>query len=396
MDFQTQAAVVFVLILALVLYVQRKKLRVQKIFYPFIYILMYRTNVGISLMDRTAKRFPNFLRYAGYAGVFISFVGMGMICYSLIENLLKIMVIPQAASAVALVLPFRVKGTFFVPFFYWIISIFFLVVVHEFSHGVVSRLYGLKIKSSGLAFLGILLPVVPAAFVEPDEKKLAKKPRVQQLSVFAAGSFSNIISAFIFLAVLLFAVNPLINSIIEYDGVMISGLIKKDNTTVFPAEKAGIKAGEVITKADNVNIVTVENLSNYLSAKKPGDMVSITTNRTEYSFELAENPENKTLSYMGIYLLQHSKVKPSFEQKIGSFVPDAIIWIAGLIMWLIILNLGIGLFNLVPIPITDGGRMMYIALLHYLDEEKAKKVWKGIALFFVILIIVNLMVGFFR
>ena len=395
MDFQTQAAIVFVLILALVLYVNRSKLQVQKILYPFVYVLMYRTKVGISLMDRAAKRFPRFMRYYGYAGVFIGFVGMGMICYSLIENLVNILIVPSAPSAVALVLPFKVKGTFFVPFFYWIICIFALVIVHEFSHGMISRLYDIKIKSSGLAFLGIILPVIPAAFVEPDEKKLAKRPRREQLSVFAAGSFSNIVFAFIALAVMLLVMNPLANSMMDSDGVLIGGLVEEGNVTM-PAASAGVQKGEVIIRVDSTGINTTEDLSLYLNSKSPGDTINLVTNRTEYSLVLSENPDNSSLAYMGIYLSQHAKVKPSFEQRFGALIPEVIMWITGLIFWLFVLNLGIGLFNLVPIPITDGGRMIYLALLHYFEENKAKRIWKSIALFFVLLIIINIGLGFIR
>lgn len=397
MDIQTKAAIIFVLVLALILYIGRKKIQVQKILHPVLYMLIYRTKVGIKLMDRIAKRFPRFLRYAGYTGIFVGFMGMGMICYSLIENLVRVLFVPAAPSAVALVLPFKVRGTFYVPFFYWIISIFLLVIVHEFSHGVISRLYGYRIKSSGLAFLAIIVPLVPAAFVEPDEKKMEKSPRVHQLSVFAAGSFSNIVFAFLALGCMFLVVSPVLSSITENNGVVVTGLINSTNASIrFPAESAGITPGELIIKVDDISISTVENLSDAFKNKFPGEIVNITTNRTGYSFRLAENPENKSLAYMGAYLQQSTRIRPSFEEKYGSFAPDAMIWIAGLVIWLFVLNLGIGLFNLVPIPITDGGKMMYIALLHYFEKKKAMKIWKSVAVFFVLLIIVNILVGFFR
>ena len=77
---------------------------------------------------------------------------------------------PAASSGVGLVLPFKAKGVFYVPFFYWIISIFVIAVVHEFSHGLIARANNIKVKSSGFAFLALLVPIIPAAFVEPDEK----------------------------------------------------------------------------------------------------------------------------------------------------------------------------------------------------------------------------------
>jgi len=82
-----------------------------------------------------------------------------------------------------------------VLFSYWILSIFLIAVIHEFSHGVVGRAWKLKIKSSGFAFLSILVPVIPAAFVEPDEKQTAKASARAQLGMLSAGPFSNVVFA---------------------------------------------------------------------------------------------------------------------------------------------------------------------------------------------------------
>jgi membrane-associated protease RseP (regulator of RpoE activity) len=56
----------------------------------------------------------------------------------------------------------------------------------------------LKIKSTGFAFLGPFL----GAFVEPDEKKMAKKSKADQMGILSAGVFSNLIFAGIFLLIL--------------------------------------------------------------------------------------------------------------------------------------------------------------------------------------------------
>ncbi|MCX8147519.1 MAG: site-2 protease family protein [Candidatus Woesearchaeota archaeon] len=392
MDIQNLAAIIFIIILGFALLYQRKKLHVQKIAYPLIYILMYKTKIGLISMEKAARKIP-YLKYIGYAGIFIGFIGMGIISYSLIENLFKVFLVPKAESAVALVLPFKVKGAFFVPFFYWIISIFIIVIVHEFSHGVMSRFYNLRIKSSGLAFLGLIIPILPAAFVEPDEKKLAKKPIEQQLSIFAAGSFSNIMLAIFLAALLFFAVSPLVESITEYDGVLVTGF---PNETTSPLKEAGMQEYEVITSIDNITITMLENISSYLMQKKPGDKAKVQTNRTSYIIELGKNPQNESVAYLGAYMVQSTKTKSSFEQKYGLWLDDVIYWTAGLIIWLFLLNLGIGLFNLAPIPICDGGRMFYISLLSWFEEKKAQQIWKYVSLFFVLLIIINVSIGFMK
>ncbi|HLF55126.1 MAG TPA: hypothetical protein VI612_05405, partial [Candidatus Nanoarchaeia archaeon] len=66
----------------------------------------------------------------------------------------------------------KAKGVFYVPFLHWFLSIFIILIVHEGMHGVMARVYGLPVKNSGLVVLGALVPLIPGAFVEPDEEKL--------------------------------------------------------------------------------------------------------------------------------------------------------------------------------------------------------------------------------
>ena len=93
------------------------------------------------------------------------------------------------------------KLNFLPPFYftYWIIAIAVIAICHEFSHGIFARRYGVKIKSTGFGFLGPLL----AAFVEPDEKQMQKKPKFQQITILSAGTFANIILTIIFFLLLL-------------------------------------------------------------------------------------------------------------------------------------------------------------------------------------------------
>ena len=145
-------------------------------------------------------------------------------------------------------------------FFYWIISIFILATIHEFAHGVVSKLHNVKVKSSGIGFLSILVPIIPLAFVEPDEKALIKKSSKKQLAVFAAGPLANILFAFIVLGFSLLITNPIASHLIDYDGVSITGLVKEFDTK-FPAEVAGVTENELIKKIDNTEITQVINFT---------------------------------------------------------------------------------------------------------------------------------------
>ncbi|MBI1935019.1 site-2 protease family protein [Candidatus Woesearchaeota archaeon] len=391
-DFETIAAIIFVVALTIILSIKRKKLDTKQLIPYFLYFSMYRTKLGLRMMDSWAKKYRKFTVYLGYSGILVGFVGMALIAYSLINNLYTLFKEPEAVSGVGLVLPFEGKGIFYVPFFYWIISIFVIAVVHEFSHGLVARAHDLKVKSSGFAFLGLIIPIIPAAFVEPDEKMLRKRPHKEQLSVFAAGPLANIITAFICLGILSFALSPLANAFVEPNGIKITGYVKEKG--LFPAEASGIKIGEVIKDVDNIQTTYVKNLSDIMKAKKPNDIVVIKTDKSSYQVKLARNPENESLAYIGAFLEQDAKIKDSAIKKYGKFLPNALIWTFGLFAILFILNLGIGLFNLVPIGPLDGGRMLQLPLQKYFGEEKGNRIFGVVSLIFLVIILVNLGAGF--
>lgn len=390
-DFQTISAILFILLLCLLLYAYRKKLIIQKIAYPFLYVILWKTKLGLRLMGRMAKRCPKLMRFLGYCGAVIGFIGMVLIAYLLIKNLINIIIEPATGAGVALVLPFKFKGSFYIPFFYWIISIFIIAVVHEFSHGVVARAHGFKVKSSGLAFIAVLLPVLPAAFVEPDEKKLVKSSLKSQLSVFAAGPFSNIILGVAAALIFMFLLVPAGSNIFEPAGMNIASIEKNES---YPAYTSGMIEGEVITGINGENILTLDDFQLALNDSNPGDRITITTNRTSYSVVLGANPKSPDKPYLGIFVKQESVVNQSFKDKYGDFAADVIIWFIGLFYWLYLLNVGIGLFNLLPLGPLDGGRMFYSVLLRWFSKERASNIFKNVSIFFLIIIIINLFVAF--
>jgi len=377
----------------LFLYAKRKKIVIQRILFPFLYFAMYRTKLGLKSMNKIAKKHPKLLKYLAYAGIIVGFLGMALISFSLMQNIYRVVTATTAVAGVALVLPLKVKGSFYVPFFHWIICIFLLALVHEFSHGVVARAYKLKIKSSGIAFLNIFVPVIPLAFVEPDEKELRKRPKMQQLSIFAAGPFSNIVFAFAVLALMGLVIAPVSNAIFDYNGVLVTGFTPGNET--FPAESAGITENELIVRVDNMPISTVENFTEIMQAKTPGESVVITTNVTDYNITLAKSPENESKGYLGIYLIQNQEIKETILQKYGKVFPDIFVWFVGLFYWLYVLNLGIGLFNLAPLGPIDGGRMLQLLMHRLFKKKKGDKIWKAISFIFLGIVIINLLFAFF-
>ena len=452
MDFQIIAAIIFLVIRTIFVYLKRKSLDTKYAIPYILYFSMYKTKWGLKLMDSGAKRFRkpivhifsifslaailfilgqkfleailaksaipqnllkshpavftamffaaaiiisfialSFVKF-DYRMSFVAFLGMILIGWELIFNIFLLFTKPEVSPGVGVVLPFKGKGIFYVPFFYWIISIFVIAVVHEFSHGLIARVNNLKVKSSGFAFLALIIPIIPAAFVEPDEKELKKRPHKEQLSVFAAGPLANIATAFLALAILSFIMAPLVDGFIEPNGVKVAEFVKENMT--YPAENSGMKIGEIIQNIDNIPTPYSDNLSQILHSKKPGDIVMLKTDKSSYQIKLGKNPANESSAYIGAYLEQSTKIKDSVKASYGEFLPNAFIWIAGLFLILFILNLGIGLFNLVPIGPLDGGRMIQLPLQKYFGEEKGNRILIYISLFFLVIILANLSAGF--
>ena len=57
----------------------------------------------------------------------------------------------------------------YIPFVWGWIALFVTMVVHEFAHGILSRVEGVRVKSMGIVAV-LFAPI--AAFVEPDEEDL--------------------------------------------------------------------------------------------------------------------------------------------------------------------------------------------------------------------------------
>lgn len=387
MDFQLAAAIIFFILMAIFLVVKRRNIQIQKILFPILYFAMYRTKLGLKAMDRFAKKYRSFLHVLSYVSVAIGFLGMLVIVFSLVHNLWKIITVEDAVSGVALVLPFKVKGGFYVPFFYWIVSIFIIAVVHEFSHGIYARFHGMEIKSSGFAFLNIIVPVLPAAFVEPDEEQLQKASRKKQLDVYSAGPFSNVLFGFLFLGLLLLFSGPVSDSVLELSGVEVTAVTSDE-----PAETAGMREGMIITGVGEKEVVTVMDFIDALNTTEPGDNIRIHTEGNSYDVELAQNPEDENKSLLGVAVGQNSDISSDFFG--GKILGMLILWLMGLLYWLFILNVGIGLFNLAPLGPIDGGRMLLVTLEKYFSKERARMIWKNVSFAFLLLIIVNIAASF--
>ncbi len=185
------SVLVFVVVLAGFVYRDRKKFTRESIF------LLRRTKRGRNLLIKIGTRFPRFWLAVGFVSVVTGFIVSVLGLKMLVDNFLASLVTRATTPSLALLLPSPTSETVFgygylaVPFWYWIICIVVLALVHEGFHGIFTAREKTRIKSLGFG----ILAVIPLAFVEPDEKQLEKRGVWPQLRVFSAGSFANFLMA---------------------------------------------------------------------------------------------------------------------------------------------------------------------------------------------------------
>ena len=353
-------------------------------------IFLYRTKWGLSWMDHVSSKFREWIILAGYVGVGVGYAGLLVISFVLVKNLIDLVLKPAAISGVSLVLPgIKVPGMGVLPFWYWLIAIFVIAIVHEFSHGVVARAHNIPVKNTGIVFFG---PVI-GAFVEPDEKKLVKEKDIHQYSVLAAGSFSNILLALVALLLLNFIFMPLQQTMVEPVGFTFDSYVEGE----YPFAKAGIIPGTLITGINGQKAKDFVEFNEEFSCVNPGEEVRLMTKKNvlteekSYTLALTASPDNPKRAFMGIKEIRNEvEVKEKYSQGVWNIVYIIISWIAGFLRWLFLLSFGIGLFNLLPLPIVDGGRMLQTFLHKKNGVESGEKRYRQISMFFLLVLLLNL------
>lgn len=366
----------------LVLYILKHKSKFE--FHGKI-IALYKTKLGLKLMDRISRTCPRILRFLGYISIITGFAGMILIFYLLFKGTFDLLFIQGSLPAVAPVLPgIKVMpGLPVLSFMHWIIAILIIATIHEFSHGIYARLYKIKVKSSGFALFGPIL----AAFVEPDEKQLAKKNKKVQLAVFSAGPFSNILTGFLFIAAMVFITLPLQSAVFVSDGITVNGLLEG-----YPMQETGVNIPFTINQFNEHEVNDYNDFAESTADLMPGDVAIVGTSKGNFSIIAAENPENSSKGFIGVSNFIINQV-PNEEvvSKYGSFVPPLVDWTHMLFFWLWVVSWGVGLFNLLPLGPVDGGRMLLTGLTAITrNEKKSKKYWSIISLVSILLILINL------
>ena len=365
------------IILWIVAILFRKQLKID-IEGPF---LLRRTTRLRGLIDRIAHSNPRFWRYFLNVGIPVSFFFMALMVITLVYSLGTLLEAPQ----VQVVLPgVDLPGqAIYVPFLYGIIGLFTVLVVHEFGHGIISRVEGIRIKSIGLA----LFAVIPGAFVEPDEEDTKKASKKSRLRLYAAGSVFNLTLAAIALILLnlisLFVIAPAF----QVEGMEITRVLPSS-----PAEGV-LTTGMVIQSINGMSTSDTNNYIKALNSTHIGEKVTFVTNKGVYIVKSGVHPNNNTKSYIGIGTEPNLVLKSGYPPYFKTLTDWLLNPLVDILYWIFLLNFAIGTINLLPARPLDGGLLLSELLDYKLSTKTVNSITNLLSIFLWTILIVSVVYG---
>ena len=344
-------------------------------------LLMWKTQRLRGFIDRLANRAPRFWKAYMNVGIVISAGFMILMAVALVYSLKTLM----DAPSVSLVIPgVEVPGSpIFIPLFSGLIGLATVLIVHEFSHGILARVEKIKVNSIGL----LLFAILPGAFVEPNEEELNELNRPAKMRIYVAGSMANLTLAAIALIIMMVLSSFVVPAVFEEDGVAISRLTDDGNAIKYLSE------GMVIEEINNVTVNGSDSYQKAVSTLKPNATVNIKTDQGDFSFQLKTNPMNRSLGYMGIQVKTNNIIAEPYDNQFYTPLLWGILPLSELLFWIYFLNFAIGTFNLLPMKPLDGGHLLENLLSYVLPESAYRPIVLFMSFFMGIIIVVSLVVG---
>ena len=345
-------------------------------------LLMWKTQRLRGFIDRLANRAPRFWRGYMNVGIVISAGFMILMAGALVYSLKTLM----DAPTVSLVVPgVEVPGSpIFIPLLSGLIALATVLIVHEFSHGILARVEKISLKSIGL----LLFAILPGAFVEPDEEELNELSRPAKMRIYVAGSMANLTLAAIALVFMLIISSFIMPAVFEEDGVQISRLTEGGNAINYLSE------GMLIKSLNNVTVKDSASYQEAITTLRPNETVNIQTDQGTYSFQLKTNPMNKSLGYMGIQVKSHNVITEPYDNHFYTPLLWILMPLSDLLFWIYFLNFAVGTFNLLPMKPLDGGHLFENLLSYIMPEGAYRPIVTFMSFFMGIIIVVSLVVGF--
>ena len=357
------------------IYILRERKSVE-----FKYGIVIKRWKNIAKIDKFVKKNKKILRIIGIAGIIVAFIasfyGLYILFFLTLKKVPILGILVPTAGGVSLPKPF-----IGVDFLYWLPSIFILLFFHEGMHAIFARIAKIKIKDYGIILL-LILPI--GAFVNIDEEKVNKLKLEKKLAIYSAGSFGNIIISLITIGLLILS-SHILDLFIEPIGLKYEVI---ENTS---AQKYGLEG--MITKIDGRDVKTNLQLAKVLSDKKPGDKIIIETNVSTFEIILQPHPENESKPFIGLKDIQSVFAYKNTREIVPPEILNPISTFLTLIHWISLINLSVGVANLLPLKPFDGGYIYEEILKKILGERLGESVTQILAILTLSLILINLNFG---
>lgn len=371
----TDNAIIYVLVAWVIILIAAKALRLESrgvdlTFYSLVYKNRGVQSVLVRMLGRTRRGVRIFADVSVVAG----FAMMGFAFWFLLNNLTKFFVEPSDFAVLTVLIP-GVTLTSPHTILYFLLSIPVVLVMHEGAHGIVAALEKIRIKTGGFAIFIALF----AGFVEPDEDEFNNAKKVSRLRVIGAGATANVAFALAMSIILLtnpvFALvlpEPLLSAFYEppdeppYDGVLVVSVMEG-----YGAEAAGILPNDIITAVNGID-VDHSTIFDDLGLV-PGDIVPVQVLRNDqpmqFDVEIFASADASGQALVGILRDNTLLYEP---------VLDFIVWdnhqLSMFLIWLWMISFFIGIINMLPLPILDGGKFVQTIIEGHTSEDNVNRI----------------------
>lgn len=372
------------LIAWVIVFVVAKGLRLEKYGFEIKpYSLTYKNKQVNSILIRMLNRTRRGIRIFADVSVVAGFLMMGFAFWFLINNILNFQFAQEEFSELTLLIP-GVTMTSPAAITYFLLSIPIVLVMHEGAHGIVAALEKIKIKTGGFAVFIAMF----AGFVEPDEEEFNKAKKISKLRVIGAGATSNVIFAFALGLILLtnpmFAMvvpEPLLSTFYELpEGVLVLSIIENSG-----AEKAGMLANDIITAINGKPILSPIDFPSL----NPGETATVSVIRDgqpmNLGVEIMPSPDDPERGLIGIMRDNSLAYKP-----VMNFIEWNDPHVSMFLLWLWMISFFIGIINMLPLPILDGGKFIHTIIDKKISEKTVNGIMWGIYAFTFILFALNI------
>ena len=370
LDILTDNAIIYVLIAWVVIFAVAKGLKLEK--YGFTikpYSLTYKNYKVQDALIRVLGRTRRGIRVFADVSVIAGFLMMGFAFWFLFSNITNYFVQPTEFAELTVLIP-GVTLTSGSAIMYFLLSIPIVLVIHEGAHGIVGVMEKIGIKTGGFAIFIAMF----AGFVEPDEEQFSKAKKISRLRLIGAGPTSNVIFAFALGAILftnpMFAMvvpEPFLSSFYEEaeDGVLVLSLIDGGG-----AQQAGIQENDVIIGINDVNIASAMDLQK--NPVEPGDTVNVTIVRDGSEIVLPvtimASPDDPERGLIGI-MRNDQPPQPIYNIIDWGLDTPMGFQFSMFLLWLWMISFFIGIINMLPLPILDGGKFIHTIIEGKISEK---------------------------